>query len=60
MNNNNDVFLKQMKGVSPIKKNNRIKKENTKTNYKPVKKNTVKQKKTLLDSKVAALGYLAD
>ena len=27
MNNNDDVFLKQMKGVSPIKKNNKIKKE---------------------------------
>ena len=25
MNNNDDVFLKQMKGVNPIKKNNRIK-----------------------------------
>ena len=27
MNNNDDVFLKQMKGVNPIKKNNRIKKD---------------------------------
>ena len=27
MNNSNDVFLKEMKGVSPIKKNDRIKKE---------------------------------
>ena len=27
MNNSDDVFLKQMKGVNPIKKNNRIKKE---------------------------------
>ena len=44
MNNNDDVFLKQMKGVSPIKKNNRIKKENLKTNYKPSKNNIVKQK----------------
>ena len=26
MNNSDDVFLKEMKGVSPIKKNNRIKK----------------------------------
>jgi hypothetical protein len=38
MNNNNDVFLKQMKGVSPIKKNNRIKKEDPKINYKSEKK----------------------
>ena len=42
MNNNNDVFLKQMKGVSPIKKNNRIKKEDPKINYKSEKKNIVK------------------
>ena len=27
MNNSDDFFLKQMKGVSPIKKNDRIKKE---------------------------------
>ena len=39
MNNNNDFFLKQMKGVSPIKKNNRIKKEDPKINYKSEKKN---------------------
>ena len=44
MNNSDDVFLKQMRGVSPIKKNNRIKKENLKTNYKPIKKKIVKQK----------------
>ena len=43
MNNNNDFFLKQMKGVSPIKKNNRIKKEDPKTNYKSGKKNIVKK-----------------
>ena len=43
MNNNDDVFLKQMKGVSPIKKNNRINKENPKTIYKPAKKNIVKK-----------------
>ena len=43
MNNKNDVFLKQMKGVSPIKKNNRIKKEDPKTNYKSEKKNIVKK-----------------
>ena len=46
MNNNNDVFLKQMKGVSPIKKNNRIKKEDPKINYKFRKKNIVKNKDT--------------
>ena len=45
MNKNDDIFLKQMKGVSPIKKNNRIKKEDPKTNYKFEKKNIVKQKK---------------
>ena len=39
MNNNDDVFLKQMKGVSPIKKNNRIKKEDSKINYKFGNKN---------------------
>ena len=43
MNNNDSVFLKQMKGVSPIKKNNRINKENLKTIYKPAKKNIVKK-----------------
>ena len=42
--NGDDVFLKQMKGVSPIKKNNRIKKENPKINHKPRKKNIAKQK----------------
>tara|TARA_B100000579_G_scaffold399256_1_gene380083 strand:+ start:61 stop:603 length:543 start_codon:yes stop_codon:yes gene_type:complete len=47
MNNNNDIFLKQMKGVSPIKKNNRIKKEDPKTNYKPGKKNIVKKQKVI-------------
>ena len=44
MNNRDDVFLKQMKGVSPIKKNNRIKKEDPKSNYKSGQKNIVKQK----------------
>ena len=47
MNNNNDVFLKQMKGVSPIKKNNRIKKEDSKTNYKSGKKNIVKKQEAI-------------
>jgi len=43
MNNNDDVFLKQMKGVSPIKKNNRIKKEDPKINYKSGKKKYIKK-----------------
>ena len=47
MNNSDDVFLKQMKGVSPIKKNNRIKKEDFKTIYKSGKKNIPKQKKII-------------
>jgi DNA-nicking Smr family endonuclease len=47
MNKNDDVFLKQMKGVSPIKKNNRINKEDPKTNYKFGKENIVKQKKVI-------------
>ena len=47
MNNKNDVFLKQMKGVSPIKKNNRIKKGASKTTYKSAKKNKVKQQKAI-------------
>ena len=37
MNNSDDFFLKQMIGVSPIKKNNKIKKKELKTNYKFVK-----------------------
>lgn len=47
MNNSDDFFLKQMKGVNPIKKNNRIIKEDPKTNYKPIKKNIIKQKKIM-------------
>ena len=39
MNNSDDVFLKQMRGVNPIKKNNRIKKADPKTSYKYGKKN---------------------
>ena len=50
MNNSDDVFLKQMKGVNPIKKNNRIKKEDFKTNHKSRKKNTTKQKKIITPS----------
>ena len=48
MNNNDDVFLKQMKGVNPIKKNNRIKKEDPKTNYKSGKKNKVKKPEVII------------
>tara|TARA_B100001175_G_C19459080_1_gene615524 strand:+ start:394 stop:936 length:543 start_codon:yes stop_codon:yes gene_type:complete len=44
MSNNEDVFLKQMKGVSPIKKNNKIKKETPKINYKLIKKKNTKKK----------------
>ena len=47
MNNSDDVFLNKMKGVSPIKKNNRIKKEDSKTNYKSLKKKIVKHKKVI-------------
>jgi DNA-nicking Smr family endonuclease len=47
MNNNDDVFLKQMKGVNPIKKNNRIKKDDPKTSYKTEKKNIIKPKKII-------------
>jgi DNA-nicking Smr family endonuclease len=47
MNNDDDVFLKQMKGVSPIKKNNKIKKEGIKISHKSGKKNIVKQKKII-------------
>ena len=47
MNNNDDVFLKQMKGVSPIKKNSRIKKEDPQVNYKSGKKNIVKKQEVI-------------
>jgi DNA-nicking Smr family endonuclease len=43
MSKSEDFFLKQMKGVSPIKKNNKIKKEELKINYKILKKNKLKQ-----------------
>ena len=43
MNNKDDFFLKQMKGVSPIKKNNRVKKDEPKTKYTTIKKNNTKQ-----------------
>ena len=38
MNESDDFFLKQMKGVNPIKKNNRVKKEDLKANHTPSKK----------------------
>ena len=47
MDESDDIFLKQMKGVNPIKKNNRVKKEDLKTNQTPSKKKIVKQKKTM-------------
>ncbi len=39
MKNSDDFFLKQMRGVSPIKKNNKVNKEASKTNYTFVKTN---------------------
>ena len=45
MNKNNDFFLKQMKGVSPIKKKNRVEKE------KPVIKNNLFKKNVTLSEK---------
>ena len=42
MKNNDDVFLKQMKGVSPIKRNHRVKKEELKTKHTVLKKNKTK------------------
>ena len=48
MNNSDDVFLKQMKGVMPIKKNNRVGKENPKTSYKVIKKTKAKKTNTTI------------
>ena len=42
MNDNDEFFLTQMKGVNPIKKNNKIKRENPKTKLK-LKKNKTKE-----------------
>ena len=39
MNNNEDFFLKQMRGVSPIKKSNKVGKEKPKVEKKTFKKN---------------------
>ena len=46
MNNNDDFFLKQMKGVNPIKKNNKIKKESQELNYKPLNLHQAKKSQT--------------
>ncbi len=40
MSDDNDIFLKKMKGVTPIKKNNKIKQQILKTPKKNIKKNT--------------------
>ena len=44
MNNSDEFFLKQMKGVDPIKKKNRIKKESPNLNYKPLSLQQTKKK----------------
>jgi len=46
MNNDDDIFLKKMKGVSPIKKNNKVKKEELIKNYKFVNKKKTKNTNT--------------
>ena len=46
MNSEDDIFLKQMRGVNPIKKNNRIKKEEPKTTYLTNKQHNTKQHNT--------------
>ena len=43
MNNKDDFFLKQMRGVNPIKKNNRITKDVPKANHINIKKKKTKQ-----------------
>lgn len=48
MSNKDDVFLKQMKGVSPIKKNNRIQKEEPKINHNSLKENNKKKQNNIL------------
>ena len=39
MNNKDDLFLKQMKGVTPIKKNNKLSSQKNKTKNKTIKEN---------------------
>ena len=43
MNNKDDFFLKQMRGVNPIKKNNRITKDVPKATHINIKKKKTKQ-----------------
>ena len=43
MENSDDIFLKKMKGVNPIKKNNRVRKEIIKKQIKNIKENKVKK-----------------
>ena len=46
MNNDDDIFLKKMKGVIPIKKNNKVKKEELIKNHKFVNKKKSKHTNT--------------
>jgi DNA-nicking Smr family endonuclease len=50
MNNDDDIFLKKMKGVNPIKKNNKVKKEELIKNYKFVNKKKTKYTNTKLSN----------
>ena len=45
MNDSNELFLKQMRGVKPIKKNNRVEKENLVIKKQLTKKNLITLKK---------------
>ena len=47
MNNSDEFFLKQMKGVDPLKKKNKIKKESPNLNYKPLSLQQSKKKQTI-------------
>jgi len=46
MNEEDDIFLEQMRGVSPIKKSNRLKKENSKNITKGLKQTKTNKAKT--------------
>ena len=46
MNEEDDIFLEQMRGVSPIKKSNRLKKENSKNITKGPKQTKTNKAKT--------------
>ncbi len=50
MSNADDFFLKQMKGVSPIKKNNKVEKKNSTDKHSFKKKNITKQTKKILNA----------